>query len=575
MNEEISHTLDYHEKTKHSEISVMTSRHFLDWENRPIPFKIYLDLPSIPLPVDIPVPSMNAISAINFIPNSKSGGKKGMDKPENPSKSQADGELVKGLTVLDISTLLFFSSGITRIMKYDFGNFYMRAASATGALYPIETYLVCKDISPDLRAGVYHFNPAEFNLTRIREGDCRFLLASVAGNNSDLLNSPLAIVFTSYAWRNAWKYQSRSYRHWFWDAGVMAANLLAIATSLHFRSTLAMGFMDDALNRLLALENEKEASVSIAAIDVGGAREHSDRNKPENHPEHFGKTEHMPELAKIETFPLSRKEIHYPDIWKAYNSSTLLDPFEVQHWIKAGLAETFEYVGSIDNTDIDKGIHGRQVSQSQLHNQVPGIGEVILKRGSTRRFSRTPISFDILWSIIYNSTRGIPLDFKKDTDTLIDVYLIANDVSGIKNGSYFFNRRQDNLNRLQGNGSRNVSGYLCLGQSLFSDASVVIFLMADLNKVLKFLGNRGYRASQFEAGVIAGKMYIAAYSHGIGASGSTFYDDAVQEFFSPHAKNKETMMAIGIGVPAYKSKAGKVLPIKFSREQLLQQYSHG
>jgi SagB-type dehydrogenase family enzyme len=524
--------------------------------------------------VNITVPSMNAISAINSIPNSKPEEKKGMDKPENPSKSFDNSKSAKGLTVMDISTILFFSAGITRIMKYDFGNFYMRAASATGALYPIETYLVCNDILPDLQAGVYHFNPAEFSLTRIREGDCRYLLSSIAGNNSDLFKSPLAIAFTSYAWRNAWKYQSRSYRHWFWDAGVMAANLIAIANSLNFRSTLAMGFMDDELNRLLALENEKEASISIAAIDVK-AGEHSDGNKTENHLEHFGKTKHMPELAKIKTYPLSRKEIHYPDIWKAYNSSKLLDPFEVQHWIEAGLSETFEPVGSIDNEDINKDIRGQQTSQSQLHDPVPGIGEVILKRGSTRRFSRSPISFDILSSIIYNSTRGVPLDFKKDTDTLIDVYLIANDVSGLKKGSYFFNRRQNIFSRLQGNGSRNVSGYLCLGQSLFSDASVVIFLMTDLNKVLKFLGNRGYRASQFEAGVIAGKMYIAAYSHGIGASGSTFYDDAVQEFFSPHAKNKEAMMAIGIGVPAYKSKAGKVLPIKFSRAQLLKQYGHG
>ncbi|MDQ4072926.1 MAG: SagB/ThcOx family dehydrogenase [Thermoproteota archaeon] len=574
MNKDISHTLEYHEKTKHSEISVMTSRHFLDWGDRPIPFKIYLDLPSISLPVDIPVPSINAISAIKFIPSPKSDGKKGIDKPENHGKSLANLEPVKGLTVMDISTLLFFSSGITRIMKYDFGNFYMRAASATGALYPIETYLVCNDILPGLQAGVYHFNPAEFSLTPIREGDYRYLLASIAGNNSDLLKSPLAIVFTSYAWRNAWKYQSRSYRHWFWDAGVIAANLLAIATSLNLESTLAMGFMDDELNRLLALENEKEASVSIAAIDVGKGG-HSNGNKPENYPEHFGKTKHIPELAKIKTCPMSRKEIHYPEIWKAYNSSKLLDPFEVQHWIKAGLSETFEYVGSIDNADINKDIHEQQVSQSQLHDPLAGIGEVILKRGSTRRFSRSPISFEILSSIIYNSTRGIPLDFKKDTDTLIDVYLIANDVSGLEKGSYFFNRRQNVFNRLQGNGSRNVSGYLCLGQSLFSDASVVIFLMTDLNKVLKFLGNRGYRASQFEAGVIAGKIYLAAYSNGIGASGSTFYDDAVQEFFSPHAKDKETMIAIGIGVPSYKSKAGKVLPIKFSRAQLLQQYGHG
>ena len=101
----------------------------------------------------------------------------------------------------------------------------MRAASATGALYPIEVYVVCKDIAPNLKAGVYHFNPAQFSLTKIRNGDYTSLLASIVSSddNQVILNSDLTIILTSYAWRNAWKYQDRSYRHWFWDSGVIAA----------------------------------------------------------------------------------------------------------------------------------------------------------------------------------------------------------------------------------------------------------------------------------------------------------------------------------------------------------------
>jgi len=64
-NDITSNSLEYHENTKHSEISVMTSPHYLDWNNRPYPFKIYIDLDSIPLPSDFPLPSMNAILAIN------------------------------------------------------------------------------------------------------------------------------------------------------------------------------------------------------------------------------------------------------------------------------------------------------------------------------------------------------------------------------------------------------------------------------------------------------------------------------------------------------------------------------
>src|SRR5262249_17471693 len=41
--------LDYHEATKHSEWSIRTSRHDLDWENQPLPFKVYRDLEPIRL----------------------------------------------------------------------------------------------------------------------------------------------------------------------------------------------------------------------------------------------------------------------------------------------------------------------------------------------------------------------------------------------------------------------------------------------------------------------------------------------------------------------------------------------
>ena len=47
-NRDTAATVDYHEATKHSEQSTRASRHFLDWENKPLPFKIYRELEPIP-----------------------------------------------------------------------------------------------------------------------------------------------------------------------------------------------------------------------------------------------------------------------------------------------------------------------------------------------------------------------------------------------------------------------------------------------------------------------------------------------------------------------------------------------
>ena len=44
-----------------------------------------------------------------------------------------------------LAELLFFSAGLTREVRYPFGSYYMRAAPATGALYPIEVYVICMD----------------------------------------------------------------------------------------------------------------------------------------------------------------------------------------------------------------------------------------------------------------------------------------------------------------------------------------------------------------------------------------------------------------------------------------------
>jgi SagB-type dehydrogenase family enzyme len=154
----------------------------------------------------------------------------------------------------------------------------------------------------------------------------------------------------------------------------------------------------------------------------------------------------------------------------------------------------------------------------------------------------------------------IARDYLPNGDNLIETYFIANAVQGLDAGSYFYPGKQRSLEQLKLGEFRQMSAYLCLGQPLFGDASVVFFLMTRLRDVLGALGNRGYRAAQLEGGIVAGKIYLSAYSLGLGASGSTFYDDAVTEFFSPHATEKSTMIAVGLGVPAYKARPGRILP---------------
>src|SRR6266568_3323903 len=492
-------------------MSVRTSSHYLDWDNRPYPFKVYENQPLIPLPREFPHPSTSAIDAISTQPQES-----------------------RSVDVSRLAELLFFSGGLTRKMTTRAGVYYMRAAAATGALYPIELYAACTDI-PGLAAGVYHFNPLAFGLVRLREGDYMAWLADASGRTG--LVRPITLAFTSIAWRNAWKYEARSYRHWFWDSGVIVANLLAASNSAGLATEVVIGFVDSELDQLLGLEAKKEATVALAVVGGGRAENASRMHQP------------IPSLS-LDVSPLSREEVDYPIIWETNDASALKSKSETESW-RTSLGR-FKRNGP--PTTLAFPLRDMEWDPS------PPLDEVILLRGSTRKFAREPISFNRLSTIIRASATDIPLDFLSDNETLIDFYFIANDVEGLPAGSYFYNVDNNSVEQLKLDRNRSMSGYLCLGQQLFSDASVVFFLMTNLTSALKSLGNRGYRAAQFEAGVRAGKVYLSSYAVGIGASGSTFFDDAVTEFFSPHAKGKSPMIAVGVGVPGYKARPGKVLP---------------
>src|SRR5919198_2709453 len=298
VNNDIKYALDYHEATKHSEISIQLSRHSLDWNNKPRPFKIYTKLPLIFMPSDFSQPDVDAITCIKTV------------KAINSMTTDATNTTPPQLDIRKLAEILFFSAGITREMKYMYGSYYMRAAPATGALYPIELYIICQAI-PGLDAGIYHFCPGDFTVTELRSGDCRAELAAAAGDNMNIMTSPITIVFTSIAWRNAWKYEARSYRHWFWDSGVIAANLIATATSSRLKSYLILGFVDDVVNHMLCLDDKREASIAMAIIGTGLAKQPvvSEQHKEIN------------SLPAPEILPLSKKvEVEYPEIWKIHRA---------------------------------------------------------------------------------------------------------------------------------------------------------------------------------------------------------------------------------------------------------------
>ena len=506
-NRDLEATWAYHNGTKHSYESIRTNRHYLDWENQPIPFKIYSQLEPISLPQQLSSSGVTALEAISA------------------SEAPTIDQVIPSIQTL--AEILYLSAGITRRRSYPGGEILFRAAACTGALYHIDLYLVCSDL-PGSKAGIYHFGPQDFALRRLRDGDYRNVLVQASGREPALANAPAIIVCASTYWRNAWKYQSRAYRHCYWDTGTILANLLAAADARHTPARIVLGFVDDAVDRLLALDTTREGSLALVALG--------------SLPSPAAKPSPSIDSLRLETAPLSKTEVDYPAIRAMHEASSLENETEVMDW----RGQTF----SNPPTSPIPVAKDRSIAlQPFIDDQMPhdSLEEVIQRRGSTRQFARESISFRQLSIMLDRATRGIPTDFLPPKEALNDLYLIVHAVEDLVPGAYVFNRNSRTLELLQEGDFRHQAGHLGLGQEIPADCSVDVFFLTDLHAALQRWGNRGYRAVQLEASIMGGKLYLAAYAQGLGASGLTFFDDDVTEFFSPHARGKSVMFLLAIG----------------------------
>lgn len=503
-NRDIQAAWHYHDGTKHPDGHMMDRWHSYDPRDNPLLFKIYSELEPIQLCLESSPSTMTALDAI-----STSVGLSSIPQiPDFPK----------------LSKILHFSAGITKRIDYPWGEMAFRAAACTGALFHIELYLVCGDL-PGLEAGVYHFDVHGSALKQLRKGDYRAVLVDASGNQAAVASAPAVICYTDVFWRNSCKYQAREYRHSFWDSGTILANTLAMSAAKGFSAQVVLGFVDHAVDDLLGLDPSKE--VSLALAPVGHAPRSAAVSAPDVTPISF------------ETLPISDYETDFPPVREMHGESSLWDAAEVTAWRRSN------YTTKVMSPP------GRLIPlEANAEDETPcdPIERVIKRRGSTRQFSHDSISFRQLSTILKQSTAGVPADFLGEAEgSLNDIYLIANAVDGLPSGNYVFNPEQHALELLDEGDFRTEAGYLGLGQDLPADASVNIYFMADLKKTLERLGNRGYRAAQTEASVMAGKIYLAAYAQRLGATGLTFYDDAVTQFFSPHAKDKNAMFLVAVG----------------------------
>jgi len=485
----------YHQKTKYFREEIANKPRQLDWSSQPAPFKDYH--------------SERKIDLIPYLPFQKNPF---TGKPlEYPPFGQEE-----DLGLGNISRLLYFTNGVTGILQYPNGSkLYLRAAPTAGGLYPTEIYLAVRDI-PHLENGIYNFQVRDHTLIPLWEGNFWSEFSQYCFGHEAIQQSKLVVIMTAVFWRSAWRYEDRAYRRILLDTGHVLGNLNCYAQKEGLGVYPISGFFDQALNRLLFLEEDKEGVLMMNALPLL-------------------KTLKAREIRRSSVYPSTLK---WPETDQ--NTPLLLSLHQTSYLGP----EDFVFEGELPDagSNKDKYLNSASITMegNSLDLEEKGIEQTILERRSTRSYSGQPLFKDELADLLKfayepailkdegeSENRGLPQVFDP---TLLETFVIVHGVLELDSGVYYYSTIRQELRLIRKGNFKQNSWEFCLGQELGRDAAVIVVHASHLPNAVSKYGNRAYRYLHLDAGHIGQRINLAAIQMGLGASGiGGFFDDEVND----------------------------------------------
>jgi hypothetical protein len=308
-----------------------------------------------------------------------------------------------------------------------------------------------------------------------------------------------AIVVTGIPWRTGWRYRERGYRHVYWDAGTMLSQLLAAADSAGLTASLYSRFPDRAVTELVGADGVNEWPVAVVSLgDDAPTLEATG-------PAAAGEVDADP----VE-FPLATEAQRTGDLEALGEPWPRGDPVDVPD---AGTAP---------------------------------VEQVVLSRSSQRRMDpEGSLSQGVTLSILAAALRGVALPH----------FVVVHAVHETEPGVY---RWPDLGHPVRAGELRHELYRVCLDQGLPRDAAFVVIGAAEVSS----LDDREYREAQLTAGLVEGRLHLAAYALGAGASGMTFLDSEIPGLLR---EPLDALLFTCVGVPEYTSRAGGLpgRPVEF------------
>jgi SagB-type dehydrogenase family enzyme len=362
---------------------------------------------------------------------------------------------------------------------------HFRAYSSAGALYPVEAYVAAP-------TGLFSFEPLTPALVRVAGGDARTRVAEAAAVDADV---EAFVVLTGIPARTGWKYMERGYRHVWWDAGTMLANLLALAAADDLRPRLLTAFADRELNDVLRVDGVHEYALAVLALGTASPVTPRTPDPPRDN---------VSQTSSSARFPLAEK---------AHAASSLPDAAAVRSW-RAEIAG----------------------DEPKLAREE--LVRALRRRGSVRAYASTQLPRGGLAELLAWSEAPIPADAPRVVRQVLTVAA----VDGLAPGIY--DAELGAVRELAEAELRERVGFAAMEQEHPRDAAVNVFQLADVADVVARLGDRGYRWAQLEAGIRAGRLQIGAFMRGWGAAASTFFDEEVSQLLETR---EAPMLMVAVG----------------------------
>lgn len=392
-----------------------------------------------------------------------------------------------------IARTLYFTNGVTGFVKHPEGLTLFRAAPSAGGLYPTEVYLVTEGVE-GIEDGLHNFSVAHNRLTPVFDGELLDELSAACFGHPAAQRARAVVILTGVFRRSSFRYHDRAYRRILLDTGHVLGNLCAYAPEEQLTAVPLYCFADEAINQLLFLDPAEEGALVLAPLLEGDASEES-LTQPSLH-----------RSSGAGSVPRPGESL----LCAMHRGSVIDRPQPI------AMPRLMEETGpSVDTCQ------GRRSELDQ------GISSVIARRRSTRVLAGGPLGRDRVEQVLHYGYGAQERGLLTVAD-LIETYVIALRVTGLKPGIYRYHPRKHQWSAVKTGQFSSVVHRFCLQQDLARDAAAVVVHAVDLVKSVGLLGNRAYRELHLDAGLVGEWLNLAALSLGVGVSGiGGFFDDEV------------------------------------------------